>query len=744
MHFSRVILGVLLTLVILCVVQCNQAPDPRTPSTRQMVDRLEEIADTAQRIVSLPEQLSGPSGRARRSKKDPYSKANRKMSRAQKLLYSGSTKAAVRNLQKLRRQVQNNEVYGFGTDLTEINELLAASYLRLGQEHHCLAESLTAACLFPIREKGVYEHQESSHAAIELYSDILRRTRKNVEARWLLNIAHMSVGGYPGEIADSLRLPPAALASEHEVDAFTDVASEAGLAERGRSGGSVVEDFDGDGDLDVMASSWGLNDQLRFYENTGDGTYRDRTVEAGLEGMVGGLNLVPGDFNNDGAVDVLVLRGAWKGDSGRHPNSLLRNNGDGSFSDVTARAGLLSFHPTQTAAWADYNNDGWLDLFIGNETSPGSRHACELYRNNGDGTFTNVAASTGLDVHGFVKGATWGDYNNDGRSDLYLSRLGEPNLLFRNEGPQSGGWTFTEASRSAGVRKPLNSFPTWFWDYNNDGRLDLFVSGFGPGYVVDLEPVLAEYLGDEPERVLPRLYKNEGNGEFRDVTDSVHLDRVLYGMGANYGDINSDGFPDLYVGTGGPHFTSLIPNRLFRNAGGSEFQDVTSSARVGHLGKGHGVSFGDVDNDGDQDLFTVLGGAMPGDTYRNALFQNPGHDHHWIGVSVEGTQSNAVGIGARIKVVVETSAGLRDIHTMVSSGGSFGASSFRQHVGLGEATAIESLEIRWPASGRIQTFRDVEMDQFYRVVEGRETLVPLSRASVDNRLTGAWRGRGRR
>lgn len=721
MFFLKGVPRLLLIPLLFVAAQCTPDSNPRTPSTRRMAERLEELADTIPNTGSLPEKVGSSDGAGDHSRPDPYAEAEQNVAQAEALLYSGSTKRAIEILKQLRERVRKNQIYSFGTDLTEINELLAAAYLRRAQEQHCLGDSLTAACLFPLRQDGVYSQKGPSRAAIKLYSTLLRRQSPDPEARWLLNLAHMTVGTYPEQISDSLLIPPSALASEHDVAAFRDVAPEAGLAKKGRSGGSVLADFDGDGDLDVMASSWGLDDQLRYYENIGDGTFRDRTAEAGLTGIVGGLNLVPGDYNNDGAIDVLVLRGAWKEAAGQLPNSLLRNDGTGFFSDVTESAGLLSFHPTQTAAWGDYNNDGWLDLFIGNETSPNSRHASELYRNNGDGTFTDVAPITGLDVYGFVKGATWGDYNNDGRIDLYLSRLGEPNLLFRNDGPGSEHWTFTEVSRQAGVRAPLNSFPTWFWDYNNDGHLDLFVSGFGPGYVVDLAPVVAEYLGREPQRVLPRLYRNDGDGHFSNVTETVNLDRVLYGMGANYGDINSDGFPDLYVGTGGPHFTSLIPNRLFLNAGGREFQDVTAAARVGHLGKGHGVSFGDVDSDGDLDLFTVLGGAMPGDTYRNALFENPGTDHHWIGIRLEGTRSNAAGIGARIKVVAETKTGTRDIHTVVSSGGSFGASSFRQHIGLGDAVAVRTLKIRWPTSGIVQTFRDVKMNRSYKVVEGRDT-----------------------
>lgn len=254
------------------------------------------------------------------------------------------------------------------------------------------------------------------------------------------------------------------------------------------------------------------------------------------------------DYNNDGHPDVLVLRGGWFGEAGRYPNSLLRNRGDGTFTDVTEEAGLLSFHPTQTAVWFDYNHDGWLDLFIGNETWETNLHPCELFRNNGDGTFTECAARAGLAVVGFVKGVASGDFNNDGRPDLYLSRRSQPNLLFRNEGPRGtdrtpkADWKFTDVSTAAGVTEPIESFPTWFWDYDNDGWLDLFVSGY---YTRNVANVAADYLGLRHWAELPRLYHNNRDGTFVDVTQAAHLNKVLLSIGANYGDLDNDGWLDF-------------------------------------------------------------------------------------------------------------------------------------------------------------------------------------------------------
>jgi hypothetical protein len=157
---------------------------------------------------------------------------------------------------------------------------------------------------------------------------------------------------------------------------------------------------------------------------------------------------------------------------------------------------------------------------------------------------------------------------------------------------------------------------------------------------------------------------------------------------------------------------------MFRNAEGKVFQDVTTSGGFGHLQKGHGIAFADIDNDGDQDVYEDMGGAYQGDTYRNVLFENPGHGNRWITLKLEGVKSNRSAIGARIKITTQTGAGERTIYKTVCSGGSFGASPLRQEVGLGQAKAIKSIEIFWPPTGQTQNFKDVPMEQFWRIREG--------------------------
>ena len=460
----------------------------------------------------------------------------------------------------------------------------------------------------PIRGLGVHAVQTGSRNAVRVLLETLGRYPDDLALRWLLNLAYMTLGEYPEKVPAQWLIPPSVFDSDHEIPRYFDVAPQVGLDHLSLAGGSIMEDFDKDGYLDIMVSSWGLTDQMRFFHNEGNGSFVDRTAEAGLLGEISGLNMSHADYNNDGFPDVLVLRGAWLGEQGLHPNSLLRNNGDGTFQDVTEACGLLSFHPTQVGVWADYDNDGWIDLFIGNESLPTHPHPCQLFHNNGDGTFSDVAAAVGVASVGYVKGAAWGDYNNDDLPDLYLSRFNEPNVLYRNEGADmSGRWRFRDVSRKAGVTDPDRCFPTWFWDYNNDGWLDIFVASFEGFDEYTLPAVAADFLGKPTGKESSRLYRNNKDGTFTDVAKEARLDRVLLAMGANYGDIDNDGFLDCYIGTGEPDLRTLIPNRMFLNAGGLHFQDVTTAGGCGHLQKGHAISFGDIDNDGDQDIHAVMG-----------------------------------------------------------------------------------------------------------------------------------------
>ena len=237
---------------------------------------------------------------------------------------------------------------------------------------------------------------------------------------------------------------------------------------------------------------------------------------------------------------------------------------------------------THSAAWADYDNDGWVDLYVGHELAPS-----RLYRNRGDGTFEDVSVRAGVAGNAFTKGVSWGDYDNDGFPDLYASNMFGDNFLYRNQ----GDGTFEEVAAKLEVQQPFASFPTWWFDYDNDGWLDLFVVA----YPNSVEEFVKHYLGQPAAAETLKLYRNDGRGGFTDVSAAVGVARVVPSMGANVGDIDNDGFLDVYLGTGAPSFGSLIPNILLRNDAGRRFDDVTEATGTGHLQKGHGVAFADLD-----------------------------------------------------------------------------------------------------------------------------------------------------
>jgi hypothetical protein len=712
-----------LVALIATVCICASTPPYQYRGTKLMAERLTEIW-RAQDWHSDPfknrERIAFARNWLRENPEAPREIAAR-LELAGQLLELGESEQAVEELERTRELATRKD--GVSPRVAaQIHDLLGIAYLRVGEQENCLRNHNADSCLFPTQGAGIHTTPRGAEGAIREFSALLQENPADLNARWLLNIAFMALGKHPRAVPPQWVIPAEAFASDYDIKRFRDVAPSIGLDINGHAGGSIAEDFDGDGLVDLMVSSSGPMDQMRFFHNNGNGTFADRTREAGLLGETGGLNIIHTDYNNDGHPDVLVLRGGWFRQHGQYPLSLLRNNGNGTFDDVTEEAGLLSLHPTQTAAWADYDNDGFVDLFVGHEEYPGESHPCALYHNNGDGTFTDIAPQLGLDHLGLVKGVAWGDYNNDGRPDLYISRNGQPNLLFRNDGKgESGGkvqlWRFTDVTRAAGVAEPIYSFATWFWDYDNDGWLDLFVAPFKvprPGDIAAL------YLGLPSEPEYPRLYRNNHDGTFKDVTHEMGLDRAISVMGANFGDLDNDGWLDLYLGTGAPDYRALVPHRMFRNAEGQRFQDVSTSGGFGHLQKGHAVSFADFDNDGDLDVFEEIGGYYEGDSYESVLFENPGHGNHWINLHLVGVKSNRAALGARIRVKVETRSGSRDIFRDVTAGGSFGDSPFAVHVGLGQARTITEVEVRWPTSGLVQKVAPLTMDRSYEIREGAE------------------------
>jgi hypothetical protein len=585
-----------------------------------------------------------------------------------------------------------------------IEEALGVTYLHLAEMENGVYRKPGDLGIFPpLRTGERFEKESSSKLAIEYFTKFLGRQPNNYEVRWLLNLAYFTVGGYPAQVPVKFVVPLSAFESKDTIGRFTDIAPALGLDVFSGAGGVVVEDFDNDGRLDVITSSMDMCQPLHFFHNNGNGTFSDRTEQAGLSGQLGGLNIVQADYNNDGCMDLLVLRGGWEP---AYRKSLLRNNCNGTFTDVTEASGLgATVTSTQTAVFADIDNDGYLDLFIGNENTPS-----QLFRNKGDGTFEDISHAAGIDRAAFSKGVTAADYDNDGYVDFYVSNVTGANFLYHNNGDK----TFTEIGRQAGVQAPYFSFATWFFDYDNDGWPDLFVTC----YYSSMEEVIRSYLGLPVSTETLKLYRNLRNGAFEDVTEKVGLNKVVMPMGANFGDADNDGFLDMYLGMGQPSLAALMPHLLLHNQKGERFSDVTASSGTGELHKGHGVVFADLEHNGQEDILAGLGGAVPSDKHVMRVFHNPGNGNNWIDLRLIGVKSNRSAVGARIQVTVSNGGGVeRSIYRTVGETSSFGGNPLEQHIGLGPAAKIQALEIWWPVSGLRQRFTEVGTNQYLQVKE---------------------------
>lgn len=650
------------------------------------------------------------------TEKDPYKRLDYYFQYSSESLNAGKTDEAIFVLEQVLRSM-NATVETSSQQMKIFYDLLAISYMRKGELENCAANHTAQSCIIPIQGGGIHRLTTGSEKAIELYTKMLVKFPDDLQSRYLLNIAYMTLGKYPAEVPKQWLIESEVFTKNKSNIVLKDVAVAKGVDMNGISGSCVVEDLDNDGLLDIMATSYGLNDQVRYMHQQKDGTFKNETLASGLVGITGGLNVIHADYNNDGFADFIILRGGWLGKNAKFPFSLIKNNGNNSFEDVTIETGLYSAAPTQTASWGDFNNDGWIDLFVAHENYPG-----QLFMNV-KGKFKDVTAKYGLNITTFAKGCVWGDINNDGYPDLYISALGAPNKLFLNKpGKVAGERMFADISKTAGIEEPLYSFPAWFFDFNNDGYQDIFVSGYDTRRFSMVAEDAARHMLALPvlgER--PRLYRNNGNNTFTDVSTAYDVNHVNYTMGCNFGDIDNDGWLDYYLGTGAPEYTSIVPNKLYRNVGGKKFEDITYATNTGHIQKGHGVAFADIDNDGDQDIYAVIGGAVEGDRFRNVLFENTTNNgNHWVKIKLEGVSSNRSAIGARVQIKVKQVDGsFQYYYHIVNTGGSFGSKPLTINAGLGNAIGIEEISIRWPnANQTAEVIKNVTMDTVIKIKEG--------------------------
>jgi hypothetical protein len=576
--------------------------------------------------------------------------------------------------------------------------------MRRGENENCIECRGEGACIFPIAKSAVHTKPEGSRLAVKHFSEYLEMFPDDLGVRWLLNVAYMTLGEYPAQVPPKYLLNFDHFGTEMDIGRFRDVAHLVGVNRFNQAGGAIMDDFDNDGLFDILVTSGDPTEHVVFYHNKGDGTFEDRTSAAGLDKQFGGFNATQTDYNNDGFLDVFIIRGAWQNHAMRP--TLLRNNGNGTFTDVTKEAGLLAPINSIAAVWADYDNDGFLDLFVCGENGRNF-----LYRNRGDGTFEEVAAKAGVQgKERQCKGAAWIDYDNDGFPDLFVTHLDSLPQLFHNN--RDG--TFTDVTEAMGITGPRFGFSCWAFDFDNDGWPDIFATC----YQRSLDNVVSGIIG-RPNREstdVTRLFRNLGGKKFQDVSHEAGVDGVFATMGSNFGDFTNDGFLDFYLGTGEPSYATLVPNRMFKNVGGKRFAEITTTARTGHLQKGHGVTCGDWDRDGNVDLFIEVGGVVNGDRFHNVLFQNPGHGNNWLEVKLVGKKTNRAAIGARIKAVTAGKNPLI-VFRRVGDRSSFGTNPLQQHIGLAKADSIETLEVYWPTSGTTQVFHGVKVNQAIEITE---------------------------
>ena len=688
---------------------------------QRMIDTLAHIARTAEpselynlnrrRAAGIKTQLDAAAG-------DPAQRARLTYLYATELLNAGQLAEAIALLE------QTVTGLPLQANLKPFFDLRALAYLRLGEVTNCRDNHAAASCIVPIRAGGVHADPSGSQRAVELYTEILRTFPDDLQSRYLLNLAYQTLGRPAGDVPAAWRIPTLFEDAPGE-RAFVDVASahdhahhatnhHAPAAIDALSGGVAVADFNGDGHLDVFATSYGLDDEARLL--LGDGALHFASADANLAGITGGLNCQAADYDNDGDTDVLVLRGGWFGAAGAHPNSLLRNDGTGRFTDVTFAAGLGAGRPTQTAVWTDVDLDGDLDLFVGNEASTQAPYPCELYLNDGAGGFSESAQAAGVALVSVVKGVTAGDVDGDGLPDLYASCLGQPNRLYLNR-TRGGTVRFEEAANAA--PEPAFGFPTWMFDYDQDGDLDLLAAGYDTQQQGDVAGIEAAVrLGEPTTAAQIHLYRNRGDGSFEDVSRAAGLARPAHVMGSNFGDLDGDGFPDLYLGTGSPDLRSVVPNLLYTSDGAGGFRESTLASGLGHVQKGHGVGMADFDRDGDLDVYTVLGGAFEGDNFPNALFENRGANTASVTVRLRGTAANREGIGATVRAYAKTGGTPIARTQTMSTGGSFGGNAPELLFALPAGSTLDSLVVEWPSRTARRSVRtDVALGEVVTVTQ---------------------------
>jgi len=476
--------------------------------------------------------------------------------------------------------------------------------------------------------------------------------------------------------------------SEPETLTFTDVSAEAGFSGNSSSWAAAWGDYDNDGNADVvtLAHIQDITNSIsQLWHNNGDNTFTDVTIPAGLNPNNGDAHgAVWADFDKDGYLDLYVSKGTPKADSNNY-NELWKNNGDNTFTNVASSSGVTGRSYRNRGACAiDYNLDSELDIFATSFDTPNL-----LYRNDGGLQFVDVAREAGLlrsDIEN--RAAAWADFDQDGFMDVLITKA---SVLFKNR----GDGTFVDVTAAAGITTSVNAQSAAWGDYDNDGDLDLYLTMWDP----------------EGPPIVGSLYQNNGDGTFTDVTTKSGAINTAGALGTTWGDYDNDGFLDLYIVNTEKGTTD--PNRLFRNNGDNTFTDVAEIAGVGAKtgqGRGSDGTFADYNNDGFLDLFVCNGAGSTVGPY--LLYRNNGNSNGWLKVVLIGQQSNRSGIGAKILL----RAGGRTQFREYTGQHYMSQNQIPVHFGLGGATIVDSLSIQWP-SGNRQRVRNIPVNQIVTITE---------------------------
>jgi len=501
--------------------------------------------------------------------------------------------------------------------------------------------------------------------------------------------------------------------------AFLDVLDNSGIKREEPLTGAAWADYDSDGFLDLLLGG----KTTKLYHNNGNGTFTDATKKSGI--LFGPTKAgVFGDYDNDGCPDLYLTA------FGLRTDSLYRNNCNGAFTDVTKKSGIKKeLYNGFGAAWADFDNDGYLDLYV---TSYGIAKVSDtnelllightnepnvLYHNNRDGTFTDVTDKAGVSgmttcsafALKLVKGTLpkgwpykesyqpiWFDYNNDGEIDLFIATDAGISPLYQN----NGNGTFTEVTKEAGLCRGGTGMGVTVGDYDTDGNMDIYITNVGANY----------------------LWHNNGDGTFSEMgAEAGVADPLTIGWGTGFFDYNNDGFLDLYsvngtvsrrAGISNPEIGKVMLDKLYKNNGVGTFREVAASEGIiGDYSK-EAAAFGDYDNDGFTDV-VVLTSYFTGDS-RSHLYKNQGNKNHWITIQLIGTKSNRDSIGARITL---TANGKTQIREVVSGSSYISQNSLWQTFGLGKTNKVDEIEIRWP-SGIKKVLRNIKTNQKLIITEG--------------------------